>query len=219
MKVEATCTNCGYAFTTSSAFVGTAVRMMSMGNKTNCPRCGGVAAIRDFVTDATGQLHYLRHAYELLRAENVTREELNTLRSIVERASAGQLDQTETATALAKVNSSLAKLVTPTNPAEFHTMMQWIVALIGILLLTFGDKGKELTQEMIDRIKQEVHSHGARVSVTATAQPKYGNPAKARAEKPQSMLKRKPTKAWKNSACLCGSGRRQRECCDRISRQ
>jgi hypothetical protein len=198
------------------------------GNVTNCPRCGGMAAIADFHSDSKGRVTWLDGAFSALTRAGIGRVQWKALIDALEQAQFQKLTTEQTTAKIAEQAPELAealRVATPKDAAAFWTMISALLFLLH-MLLDRGNRPAERTQiinQVTNYITQSASKPDAvrRVPVgtlTRKSQPRAGkkrtevgsSPKRAAAEGVPPKVRKK---AWKNSRCRCGSGRRSKDCC------
>jgi hypothetical protein len=208
--IPAVCDSCGRVFVATNLIGGTGSVQLENVGVGPCPYCGGMGKVPDGLYEFAGD------AVRILRSR--TADELDAIRSIVERVRAGELD-TEAAGAEIDRVAPGAGALSALLSGRSQTLAAWLAVLIALLAWLAPRASRRPSPPM---------SH---IDVTVDVGPGPVDDAQVRRvveqvlseqlaqviASPSSVTpeKRQPTRANKtgrNAPCPCGSGRKFKHC-------
>ncbi|MBK8247540.1 MAG: hypothetical protein IPK85_09120 [Gemmatimonadetes bacterium] len=226
VRIPARCDSCGYTFQSPIAVPPGMRSSAFIGNKTQCPRCGGVAQIVDTTVDEQGRVKFLRTAFKVLRTPEVTREDLRRLERLLRESQEKEQQQEVVAAQAAAIRPEFGRLLKPKTAGDFYQMLGVLLMLVLWIIDKFGDPTIEINQTIINQLVQgppaavepalprsagPFHPHATpQRRQNLNAEPTTSPERRRKAVSPKRTMR---TKAWKNARCRCGSGKSQRSCC------
>lgn len=203
--LPAHCPSCGLTFSSGIHISGPGSQVTSVGNRSQCPRCGTMAPVAEghFQIDDQNNLVLLRRAYRALSRPEVSAADLETAAKILQQADKERTAPEQVFSNLAAVPSlgPLVELMRPRDPGEFWTMVPALLMLIIWLIDRFGRS--DVPPPVINNYYlQERPGGDLRFIPIEEAQSPPGRQNPSRRPRPADR-------------CPCGSGRQFRRCCGR----
>ena len=104
MSVPATCTRCGFRFTSRALRIRNAINITIRDIGETCPRCGGLAKLQDGTYDFVGEV------LAAVRAPGVMRQDVLAFQGVARAVQEGVLSFEDASEQLAQINSAFATL-------------------------------------------------------------------------------------------------------------
>jgi hypothetical protein len=166
-RIPAVCQSCGFSFPFTGVDFGAGFgsNVTFTGNVTNCPRCGGTAAIADFVSDSQGNVRWLHGVYSALIDARASREQMRTLIEALTEARDRHLSQAQTVAQVEAKAPELAGVMTlikPQTPADFWGMMGVLLGLLYFIVSLLEAKEPSITVD--NRVEHQVNNYITQVA-------------------------------------------------------
>lgn len=198
--IPAFCDNCGTAFP-SGIFAENCVNLTMSGNRSGpCPECGGMGSVPDGVFNILGSV------IEIINAPIRTLEQLQKYSKILQEAKDNKLSKEEVKEKIDKEIPELASIsqFLPKTRSELYIVLGLIVS--SIACATPFIKGDNTVSEI--QVEKMINNSIERVLLEQKIKS---------LEKENNILKGTQYETpFRNSVCVCGSGKRYKQCCGKL---
>lgn len=197
MHIPAFCDSCGAIFN-SGIVADNAMSITLAGNRAGpCPVCGSAGHIPD------GVFNFVGNTIKILSAPQRTIDELTHLAKILREAREKKEAPKEVAQRIRKELPELSRLadLLPQTRAELYAFLALIVAVITLLSQCAGTPDKSTSITINQTINQVFIETG-----------KSAKPPEKKSQSPQKATPR----VERNDPCPCGSGKKYKECCEKV---